>query len=98
MIDEAKVMAYTLLAYSYEVGFYDAHQCSLIIPTTAVIIIAKSYRICLTNHMRLIDFTYITQYNTTVVYSHWQYGCIWYKKAFWSDKYVQIVLVIGNVQ
>ena len=37
MIDEAKVMTYTLLAYSYEIGFYDALQCSLIIPPTAVI-------------------------------------------------------------
>ena len=70
MIDKAKVIAYTLLAYSYEVGLYDAHQCSLITPTTAAIIIAKSYRICLTNHMRLIHFTYITQHNTTVGYSH----------------------------
>ena len=37
MIDEAKVMAYTSLAYSYDVAFYNAHQCSLIIPTTAII-------------------------------------------------------------
>ena len=37
MTDEAKVMAYTLLAHSYEVGFYNAHQYSLIIPTTAAI-------------------------------------------------------------
>ena len=37
MTDETKVMAYTLLAYSYEVGFYCECQCSLIIPTTAVI-------------------------------------------------------------
>ena len=37
MTDEVKVMAYTLLAYSYDVGFYNAQQYSLIIPTTAVI-------------------------------------------------------------
>ena len=37
MTDEAKVMAYTMLAYSYEVGFHNAHQCLPIIPTTAVI-------------------------------------------------------------
>ena len=37
MTDEAKVIAYTSLAYSYEVGFYDVHQCSLIIPTTIAI-------------------------------------------------------------
>ena len=37
MTDETKVMAYTLLAYSYEVGFYYEHQFSLVIPTTAVI-------------------------------------------------------------
>ena len=37
MDNETKVMAYTLLAYSYEVGFYNAHQCSLIIPTIAII-------------------------------------------------------------
>ena len=29
MTGKAKVMAYILLAYSQEVGFYDAHQCSL---------------------------------------------------------------------
>ena len=37
MTDEAIIMAYTLLAYSYKVGFYNAHQCLLIIPTTAFI-------------------------------------------------------------
>ena len=37
MTDEAKVMAFTLLAYSYEVGFYNTYQCSLIIPTTAIL-------------------------------------------------------------
>ena len=34
MTGKAKVMAYTLLAYSQEVSFYDAHQCSLTMPTT----------------------------------------------------------------
>ena len=37
MTDEANVVAYTSMAYSYEVGFYDVHQYSLIIPTTATI-------------------------------------------------------------
>ena len=37
MIDETKVMAYTSLGYCYEFVFNDAHQCSLIIPTTGAI-------------------------------------------------------------
>ena len=37
MTDETKVMAYTSLDYCYEVVFNDAHQCSLIIQTTAAI-------------------------------------------------------------
>ena len=55
MTDEAKVIAYTSPAYSYEVGFYNAHQCSLIIPTTTAIYVAKSCRFCLFNHTRLTD-------------------------------------------
>ena len=37
MTDETKIMAYTLPAYYYEVGLYNAHQCSLIIPTIVII-------------------------------------------------------------
>ena len=37
MTDEAKLMVFTSLPYYYVVDFYDAHQCSLIILTTAVI-------------------------------------------------------------
>ena len=37
MTNEAKIMAFTLLAYSYKVGFYNAHQCLQILPTTAFI-------------------------------------------------------------
>ena len=48
-------MAYTLLAYSYEVGFYI--QCASLLTnnTNYRCYITNSCRICLTNHMRLID-------------------------------------------
>ena len=70
MIDEAKVMAYTSLVYSYEVGFYIRCASMLTNNTNYSFHIAKNYGICLTNHMRLIDSTYITQHNITIVYSH----------------------------
>ena len=55
MTDKAKVIAYTSLVYSYEVGFYI--QCASVLTnnTNYSCYITKSCRICLTNHMRLID-------------------------------------------
>ena len=58
MTSKVKVMAYTLLVYSQAVSFYKAYQCSLIIPTTAVL------------QLRAIKFAYLitcwyTPYHTT---------------------------------
>ena len=40
----------------------------------------------------------INSQSEAIVYSGWECGCKWYKKTFWSDKHVQIVFAIGNVQ
>ena len=42
--------------------------------------------------------TVATLLSVSVVCLCWECDCNWYKKILWSDKHVQIVFVIGNVQ
>ena len=56
-------------------------------------------------HGRIVQYICMLYFNSSfyflwvpIVYSCWECCCNWYKKTLWSDKDVQVVFVIGNVQ